>query len=109
MTQNMMRAVQFHTYGGPEQLIVERVPRPEPQAGEVLVRVYAAGVNPIDWKVRKGLFKDVMPLASRLFSKDRQCMDEGEGARTRSTQLPLSIRSCTSRARSALTKLPQYQ
>ncbi len=63
MTQNMMRAVQFHTYGGPEQLIVERVPRPEPQAGEVLVRVYAAGVNPIDWKVRKGLFKDVMPLS----------------------------------------------
>jgi NADPH:quinone reductase-like Zn-dependent oxidoreductase len=63
MSQNTMRAVQFHTYGGPEQLIVEHVTRPEPQAGEALVRVFAAGVNPIDWKIRKGLFKNVMPLA----------------------------------------------
>jgi NADPH:quinone reductase-like Zn-dependent oxidoreductase len=58
-----MRAVRFHRFGGPEQLILERVPRPEPQAGEVLIRVHAAGVNPIDWKVRQGWFKDVIPLA----------------------------------------------
>ncbi len=63
MSQNTMRAVQLHAYGGPEQLIVEHVPRPEPQAGEILVRISAAGVNPIDWKIRKGLFKNVMPLA----------------------------------------------
>jgi NADPH:quinone reductase-like Zn-dependent oxidoreductase len=57
-----MRTVHFYVYGGPEQLVVEQVPRPEPQVGEVLVRVYAAGVNPIDWKIRKGLFKDVRPV-----------------------------------------------
>jgi NADPH:quinone reductase-like Zn-dependent oxidoreductase len=62
MRSHLMRAVHFYAYGGPEQLVLEQVPRPEPQAGEVLVRVYAAGVNPIDWKIRKGFFKDVRPV-----------------------------------------------
>jgi NADPH:quinone reductase-like Zn-dependent oxidoreductase len=58
----MMRAVRFHEYGPPENLVIEEVPRPEPQAGEVLVRVHAAGVNPIDWKIRRGYLKDFMPV-----------------------------------------------
>src|SRR5438128_1447917 len=62
MPDNTMRTVHFYAYGGPEQLVMEHVPRPEPQVGEVLVRVHAAGVNPIDWKIRKGLFKDVRPV-----------------------------------------------
>lgn len=62
MPDNTMRTVHFYAYGGPEQLVVEQVPRPAPQVGEVLVRVHAAGVNPIDWKIRKGLFKDVRPV-----------------------------------------------
>jgi NADPH:quinone reductase-like Zn-dependent oxidoreductase len=49
-----MRAVRQHALGGPEVLVVEDVPRPEPAPTEVLVRVAAAGVNPVDWKVRKG-------------------------------------------------------
>jgi NADPH:quinone reductase-like Zn-dependent oxidoreductase len=49
-----MRAVRQHALGGPEVLVVEDVPRPEPGPTEVLVRVAAAGVNPVDWKVRKG-------------------------------------------------------
>ena len=52
MPDNTMRTVHFYAYGDPEQLVVEQVPRPEPQVGEVLVRVHAAGVNPIDWKIR---------------------------------------------------------
>jgi NADPH:quinone reductase-like Zn-dependent oxidoreductase len=63
MLLQTMRAVRFHQYGGPEQLIVERIPYLQPQAGEVLIHVAAAGVNPIDWKVRQGLFKNVMPLS----------------------------------------------
>src|SRR5229473_2661625 len=62
MSDHTMRAVHFYAYGGPEQLVVEHVPRPAPQVGEVLVRVYAAGVNPIYWKIRKGFFKDVRPV-----------------------------------------------
>ena len=56
-----MKAVRIHKYGGPEVLHYEDAPRPEPQAGEVLVRVHAAGVNPIDWNVREGHMKDFWP------------------------------------------------
>lgn len=52
-----MKAVRVHEYGGPEVLRYEDAPRPEPGAGEVLVRVHAAGVNPVDWKVRAGMAK----------------------------------------------------
>ena len=47
-----MRAVRQHTLGGPEVLVLEDLPRPEPGPTEVLVRAAAAGVNPVDWKVR---------------------------------------------------------
>ncbi|MFD8013779.1 NADP-dependent oxidoreductase [Streptomyces sp. NPDC058955] len=50
----LMRAVRQHEYGGPEVLRVEEVERPEPLWTEVLVRVHAAGVNPVDCKTRSG-------------------------------------------------------
>ena len=56
-----MKAIRIHNYGGPEVLRYEYAPRPKPQAGEVLIRVHAAGVNPIDWKVREGEMKDFWP------------------------------------------------
>jgi NADPH:quinone reductase-like Zn-dependent oxidoreductase len=56
-----MKAVRIHKYGGPEVLQYEDAPRPQPEAGEVVVRVHAAGVNPIDWKVREGHMKDFWP------------------------------------------------
>lgn len=49
-----MRAVVQHAVGGAEVLEVERVPRPQPLPTEVLVRVHAAGINPVDWKSRAG-------------------------------------------------------
>ena len=48
-----MRAVRQHSLGGPEVLQLEEVPRPRPGPTEVLVRNRAAGVNPVDWKVRQ--------------------------------------------------------
>src|SRR5215472_365691 len=62
MAKQTMRAIQVHRYGGPEQLKLEEKPRPEPSSGEVLVRVYAAGVNPIDWKIRQGLMQNFSPV-----------------------------------------------
>ncbi|MFL5652899.1 MAG: NADP-dependent oxidoreductase [Ktedonobacteraceae bacterium] len=62
MSTQTMRVIHIHSYGGPEQLKLEEKPRPEPQAGEVLLRVHAAGVNPLDWKIRQGLMKDFMPV-----------------------------------------------
>ena len=49
-----MKAVRIHHYGGPEALQYEEAPKPTPAPGEVLIRVHAAGVNPVDWKVREG-------------------------------------------------------
>ncbi|WP_405595382.1 NADP-dependent oxidoreductase [Streptomyces sp. NBC_01092] len=49
-----MRAVVQHAFGGPEVLQVQEVPRPVPLPTEVLVRVHAAGINPVDWKTRAG-------------------------------------------------------
>jgi NADPH:quinone reductase-like Zn-dependent oxidoreductase len=63
MTHSTMRAIRFHEYGGPEKLVLDRVERPEPKDGEVLVRVHAAAVNPVDWKFRAGYLKDWVPLA----------------------------------------------
>jgi len=51
-----MKAVVIHKYGGPEVLKYEDVPRPEAQADQILVRVIAAGVNPVDGMIRSGMF-----------------------------------------------------
>jgi NADPH:quinone reductase-like Zn-dependent oxidoreductase len=57
-----MKAVVVHQYGGPEVLKFEDYPDPMPGPGEVLVRVAATSVNPIDYKRRAGLTKDFYPL-----------------------------------------------
>lgn len=49
-----MKAVRIHSYGGPEVLSYEEAPRPSIGADEVLIRVHAAAINPVDWKVREG-------------------------------------------------------
>jgi NADPH:quinone reductase-like Zn-dependent oxidoreductase len=63
MPTPMMRVVQFHGYGGPEQLKLEEQPRPEPSPSEVQLRVHAAGVNALDWKLRQGLMQGSQPVA----------------------------------------------
>ncbi|MEJ2433657.1 MAG: hypothetical protein P8Y53_11030, partial [Pseudolabrys sp.] len=61
-------AVQFSDYGPPEVLSLRRVPEPQPAAGEVVIDVHAASVNPIDWKLRSGLLREVfkarLPMTS---------------------------------------------
>ncbi|HEY3344721.1 MAG TPA: NADP-dependent oxidoreductase [Anaerolineaceae bacterium] len=58
-----MQAISVHDYGGPEVLVLEQVPRPQPQPGQVLIHVFAVGVNPADWKFRSGFMKQYMPLS----------------------------------------------
>jgi NADPH:quinone reductase-like Zn-dependent oxidoreductase len=62
----IMKAVRIHDFGGPDVLRCDDVPEPQARSGEVLVQVKAAGVNPIDWKIREGymkeMFRDRLPL-----------------------------------------------
>ena len=51
-----MKAVRIHAAGDTSVLKYEDAPRPVAAAGEILVRVHAAGVNPVDWKIRSGAF-----------------------------------------------------
>lgn len=55
-----MKAITYQEYGGPERLMVAEVPEPKVGPGEVLVRVKAAGVNPVDWKLASGGLDGVM-------------------------------------------------
>lgn len=58
-----MRAAQINEYGGKDVVkIVDDAPKPQVGAGEVLVNVHTAGVNPFDWKVREGYLKDSAPM-----------------------------------------------
>jgi NADPH:quinone reductase-like Zn-dependent oxidoreductase len=57
-----MKAVVLHEYGGPGKLVYEDVPDPVPGKGQVLVRLTATSVNPVDYKLRSGSLKDYMPL-----------------------------------------------
>jgi len=56
-----MQAVVIHETGDPDVLRYEEADRPEPADGEVLIRVHAASVNPIDWKYRRGLSETPLP------------------------------------------------
>ena len=56
-----MTAIRFHEYGDAATLRLEQAPRPVPRAGQVRVRVRAAGVNPYDWKFREGRLRAYVP------------------------------------------------
>lgn len=52
-----MKAVRIHDYGDASKLTYEDAPRPAPAKGQVVVKVKVAGVNPVDWKIRSGMFR----------------------------------------------------
>jgi len=57
-----MRAIVVHKFGGPEELKLEEIPTPKPAAGQVLVRIHGAGVNPYDTYMRAGTYAVKPPL-----------------------------------------------
>jgi len=73
-----MRALRIHAYGGPEVMRLDDIPPPQPGAGERLVRLAAASVNPIDWKMRHGLMSAPLP---RVLGRDGAGVDQASGER----------------------------
>lgn len=76
-----MKAVVIQEYGEPSVLRLIDVPRPKPQEDEVLLRVYASGVNPVDWKIRKGLFAGFGPKPPMILGYDVSGVAEELGAK----------------------------
>jgi NADPH:quinone reductase-like Zn-dependent oxidoreductase len=56
-----MKAIAINEFGSRDKLQLMDLPMPEIKPGEILVRVKAAGVNPVDWKIREGYIKDLFP------------------------------------------------
>ncbi|TGQ72590.1 NADP-dependent oxidoreductase [Mesorhizobium sp. M00.F.Ca.ET.186.01.1.1] len=52
-----MKRIQYHRYGGPEEMRLEDFELDRPMAGQIVVRVKAAAANPVDWKIRNGALK----------------------------------------------------
>ena len=59
-----MKALMLKAFGGPDSFELHDVPKPVPQAGQVLVRVHATSINPLDYQVRRGDYPDLVPLPS---------------------------------------------
>jgi NADPH:quinone reductase-like Zn-dependent oxidoreductase len=77
-----MRAIILPAYGSASALVLGDMPEPTPGPGEIKVRVAAAGLNPIDWKQRSGLFHKYMPLQlPTILGRDAsgEVVEVGEG------------------------------
>lgn len=57
-----MKAVRIHRFGGSEVLKYEDVPLPQPGSDEIRIRIIAAGINPLDWKIRQGYINIPLPI-----------------------------------------------
>ena len=62
----IMKAVRIHQYGNRDQLVLEDAPMPVVNADDVLIRTVAASINPVDWKIRAGYLKDMIPYKMPL-------------------------------------------
>ena len=56
-----MQAMVIEGYGGPEQFQQRQMPTPRPSENQILIRTHAASVNPVDWKMRKGMLRMIVP------------------------------------------------
>jgi NADPH:quinone reductase-like Zn-dependent oxidoreductase len=76
---NFMKAIRIHSFGDPDVLTLEDMPRPTPADGEVLIRVKAASVNPVDYKIRSGHYKKRDIQLPTTLGRDVAGIIEAEG------------------------------
>jgi NADPH:quinone reductase-like Zn-dependent oxidoreductase len=75
-----MKAILVRQWGGIDTAVVEDIERPEPGPGEILIRIKATSVNPVDWKIREGYMQEFVPLPVMLGSDvagDIEAIGEG--------------------------------
>ncbi len=82
-----MKAIRIHEFGGPDVLRLEDLPTPQPGPGEVLIRVRASSVNPVDYKIRNGGYAPAdqlpMTLGRDVSGEIERFGPGGEGLATR--------------------------
>ena len=84
-----MKALRIHAYGASDVLKLEDIPTPQPGAGEVLVKIHAASINPIDYKIREGVRKGALPITmGRDFSGIVESLGAGASGFSRSRNSP---------------------
>jgi len=81
-----MKAIRIHSFGGPEVLSLEDINRPQPADGEVVIKVRAAGVNPVDYKIRGGSMKGDITLPTTL-GRDVSGVVEAVGRGVKGTEV----------------------
>jgi NADPH:quinone reductase-like Zn-dependent oxidoreductase len=75
-----MRAVRIHEFGGPSVLRYEDAPTPEPASDQILIRVHAAGINPVDGKIRSGTYR-FRPELPAILGRDVSGVVEKSGVK----------------------------
>jgi NADPH:quinone reductase-like Zn-dependent oxidoreductase len=105
-----MKAIRIHGFGGPEVLQLDDVPIPQPGEDELLVRIRAASVNPVDYKIRRGtvpwVSREMLPiilgrdLSGTVEGAGVGCLRAGRG-RLRNARRHRSGQLCTLRRRKA--------
>ncbi|CAN5790681.1 NADP-dependent oxidoreductase [soil metagenome] len=77
-----MQAVRIHEYGGTDVLRLDEIPKPIPEADDILVRVCATAINPVDWKIRSGGQRNIIrPKFPWILGLDVSGVVEAVGAR----------------------------
>ena len=79
-----IKAVRIRAYGGPDVLKYEEAPGPTPGQGKVLIQVHAAGVNPVDWKIRAGYSQNPLPL---ILGRDVTGVIESTGSSVKGSKM----------------------
>ncbi|MCK7473123.1 MAG: hypothetical protein MZV49_05655 [Rhodopseudomonas palustris] len=101
-----MKSIRIHAYGGADAMQLEDAPVPECGASDLLVRVVAAGVNPIDWKIRSGAMAQGaerrFPFTLRLGGRGHRGRDRRCGHRLQVRRRGLLLR----RVRHAVAATP---
>jgi NADPH:quinone reductase-like Zn-dependent oxidoreductase len=74
-----MKAARIHEFGGPSVLRYEEAPTPEPASDQILIHVHAAGINPVDGKIRSGTFHGFRPELPAILGRDISGVVEKSG------------------------------